>query len=100
MSLLHLPQGNLKVAEDSYMTGRERNEKKKSEIQKAIHLKGKRKSAVNSIIHLGNRVARERISESPEGVRKKYTSNYQYSPCLPSTWISFNDLGLRIELHF
>lgn len=55
MSLLHLPQDNLKVAEDSYITGRESNEEKKikSEIQKATHLQGKRNSAeVNSFIHL------------------------------------------------
>lgn len=27
-------------------------------------------------------------------------TNYQYSPCLPGTWIPFSDAGLRIELHF
>jgi len=64
MCLLRLHQGNLKVAEDSYMTGRERNKgkKKKQHIQKAIHLKEKRNSAkVNSIIHQGNRIAKENL---------------------------------------
>lgn len=52
MSLLYLPQGNLKVAEDSYMRVRERNEKKKR-FKKVKHLKEKRKSAkVNRITHL------------------------------------------------
>lgn len=53
MSLLYPPQGNLKVAEDSYMRVRERNEKKKKRFKKVKHLKEKRKSAkVNRITHL------------------------------------------------
>lgn len=34
MSLLYLPRGNLKVAEDSYMRVMERNEKKKTRFKK------------------------------------------------------------------
>lgn len=41
MSLLYLPRGNLKVAEDSYMRVRERNEKKK--IQKSQTFKREKK---------------------------------------------------------
>lgn len=76
MSLLYLPRGNLKVAEDSYMRVMERNEKKKNKIQKVKHLKEKIKLAkVNSITHLVNRIARESISDSLEEVKKKYASN-------------------------
>lgn len=57
MSLLHLLQGNLKVAEDSYITGMEI--KNVSEIQEVIHLKGKRNSAKAKKEHLGNRIARD-----------------------------------------
>lgn len=64
MSLLHLPQGNLEVAEDSYVTGRERNEKKKSIINSKSHTSDEQKESAKEIstIHLDNRTARENLN--------------------------------------